>query len=332
MKDKKVSIVMCTYNGAKYIRQQLDSIVNQSYPIYELIVQDDCSTDNTFSILQEYADKYVFISLYRNEKQKGINENFFSAMERATGDYVVVSDQDDVCDLNKIENQLNAIEDNWLCGGFSKPFSEKKTVEFDIRIPNFKIERLIHVASAISGHTMMIKRDLIPQVLRYRSFPTILYDHLFLIISGSYNKITFVEKVLVNYREHEESATFTTPVMKRGEGNKNIKNIIRSFFRTLFLYIELRNKMQTYFLSMYKLLESLPEKGSVKADAQRISLYQSQKGLIAYIKLTCIYLKVRKNLFHVPEKKSFFSILRAIYFPISCSDYFRFMSKSYQKR
>ena len=65
--NKTVSIVICTYNGAKYIREQLDSIVNQTYPIFELIIQDDSSTDETISICREYAEKYSFIKPYINE-------------------------------------------------------------------------------------------------------------------------------------------------------------------------------------------------------------------------------------------------------------------------
>jgi len=53
---------MCTYNGAKYIREQLDSIINQTYPIFEIIIQDDCSTDDTVDIIREYAETHSFIS------------------------------------------------------------------------------------------------------------------------------------------------------------------------------------------------------------------------------------------------------------------------------
>lgn len=67
---KKISVVMCTYNGARFIREQLDSILNQTYPIYELIIQDDCSTDETVEIVKEYQVRFsqVDIKIYINEK------------------------------------------------------------------------------------------------------------------------------------------------------------------------------------------------------------------------------------------------------------------------
>jgi glycosyltransferase involved in cell wall biosynthesis len=328
---KTVSVAMCTYNGAKFIREQINSIINQSYPVYELIIQDDCSMDNTYEILKEYANKYSYIQFHKNRTRKGINENFFSALERATGDYIAFSDQDDIWAPDKLENQIKHIGDHWLCIGFSKPFSETEILEFDSRIFNYRIERLIHINS-VSGHMTLIKKEFVQYVLKFRSFP-LTYDWLFAIIAASYNKIAFVDKVLVNYRVHPASQTYTVPVMTRsGKGNRRLPNIIKSSFRTFFLYLEIRGKIREWFLMIYQILQSLPAEGSVNADAQKIALYQSRKGFINYLKLTYLYVKLRKRIFHVEEKDGILTFLRAIYFPISCSDYFRYMSKSYNNK
>jgi glycosyltransferase involved in cell wall biosynthesis len=323
--------VIGTYNSARYLRSQLDSLACQTYPIFELIIQDDNSTDNTFEILQEYARDYPYIYIYKNEHRKGVNENFFSAAERATGDYIAFCDQDDVWELDKLENQLQQIGDNWLCSGFSKPFSETGSLDFDNRVPNYKIERLIHIASILPGHTLLLKREILPLILKFRTFP-IVYDHLISLVIGSYGKITFVDKVLVNYRVHSASATYTVPVMDRsGKGNKGLLNIIKSVIRTFSIYIEIKCKMREWFKMILQILQSLPDGGSVNADAKKIALYQSRKGFVNYLKLTCLYVKLRKRIFHIEEKDGILTILRAIYFPISCSDYFRYMSKNYHK-
>lgn len=105
-----ISLVMATYNGAKYIREQLDSILNQTVVPDEIIVVDDCSTDNTISVLSEYKDKGN-IKIFVNEKNKGVNANFEYAISLAQGDYICISDQDDVWFPNKIEVSLSKIKE-----------------------------------------------------------------------------------------------------------------------------------------------------------------------------------------------------------------------------
>ena len=81
-----VSVVMITYNGARFVREQIDSLLRQTYPFSELIVQDDCSTDSTCDIVREYARRDPRIHLFVNPENMGWNRNFMSAMQRATGD------------------------------------------------------------------------------------------------------------------------------------------------------------------------------------------------------------------------------------------------------
>ena len=95
MESNTVSVIMCTYNGEKYLREQIDSILAQTYPIHEIIVCDDCSTDNTMAILQEYATRFTFIKVHQNEKNKGCNQNFHDTLYKATGNYIAISDQDE---------------------------------------------------------------------------------------------------------------------------------------------------------------------------------------------------------------------------------------------
>ena len=73
---RSVSVVMCTYNGEKYIREQLDSILRQTYPIEKIYIQDDCSTDKTVEIIKEYAEKHSNLFYKINKAQLGVNQNF----------------------------------------------------------------------------------------------------------------------------------------------------------------------------------------------------------------------------------------------------------------
>ena len=161
MKDNAISVVICTYNGEKYIAEQLDSVLRQTHPADEIIIQDDHSTDHTFDILTEYANKFDTIKLYHNPSSLGINKNFFSAMSRASSAFIAICDQDDVWERDKLEIQLDNIGDNMLCAGRSKPFSDDGLfVYYDNRMPNIKALRMMYCAEIV-GHTMMIRRDML---------------------------------------------------------------------------------------------------------------------------------------------------------------------------
>lgn len=106
--DKKISIAMAVYNGAKYIREQLDSIYSQSRLPDEVIISDDHSTDGTVAILEEYHKKYG-LKYTVNSTNLGVNKNFELALRNTTGDYVLLSDHDDVWFSNKVETLVDAI-------------------------------------------------------------------------------------------------------------------------------------------------------------------------------------------------------------------------------
>ena len=123
-----ISIALASYNGSKYIREQLDSILEQTYQDFELIICDDCSTDNTWQILQEYAQKDSRIKVFENERNLGFKKNFEKAISLCNGKYIALSDQDDIWIDNHLEvlciRQVfqNRCPDRWLpepsCGRY----------------------------------------------------------------------------------------------------------------------------------------------------------------------------------------------------------------------
>lgn len=109
----KISIAMATYNGEKYIREQLESFSSQTLLPDELIITDDCSTDRTEMIVNEFAATAPFnVFFHRNEKNMGYCGNFNEALVRTTGDLVFLSDQDDVWFPEKIETMVSLAEKN----------------------------------------------------------------------------------------------------------------------------------------------------------------------------------------------------------------------------
>lgn len=319
---KRVSVVMCTCNGEKYLKEQMDSILRQTYPAHEIIIRDDCSTDGTFSLLEEYARKYPVIKLFQNQTRKGVNGNFFSAIRQATGDYIAIADQDDIWAPEKIEEQLKHIGDSLLCGGFSCPFADDANlkIHIDERIPNLYTERVIYV-SMIFGHTMLFRRELtgmIPDTEYWSQF--FLYDHLIQIVASAYGKIAYCPSVLVHHRQHTTSATYAEPY----NYGKNIRNIYSSVLRTWTLYRQIRPEMRAYFQQIHALLNAL-ESSSFSGNAKKLARYHASSFAPDFIKLSFLCVKLRNRIFHTKENNIILAVLRALYFPVSCSDYLRYL-------
>ena len=100
----KLSVALCTYNGEKYIKEQLESILNQTVAIDEIIICDDRSNDKTTAIIEQFQAEYPDkISLHKNHANLGSTKNFEKSISICTGDYIFLSDQDDIWKANKVE-------------------------------------------------------------------------------------------------------------------------------------------------------------------------------------------------------------------------------------
>ncbi|MBR4927350.1 MAG: glycosyltransferase family 2 protein, partial [Alphaproteobacteria bacterium] len=107
-----VSVVMPVYNRENYVKEALDSILNQSFQDFEVIVVDDGSTDKTLSVLQEYAEKDSRIHVYAHEKNCGVGCARNTAQSHAIGKYLAIMDSDDVMVPQRLERQVRAMEEN----------------------------------------------------------------------------------------------------------------------------------------------------------------------------------------------------------------------------
>ena len=100
--DKKVQILMSTYNGERYLAEQLDSIFRQTWPNIEVLVRDDGSKDATLEILNEYQKKHANLYVFPGTNE-GLTRSFLELIQKCDADYVAFSDQDDYWLENKIE-------------------------------------------------------------------------------------------------------------------------------------------------------------------------------------------------------------------------------------
>jgi glycosyltransferase involved in cell wall biosynthesis len=202
-----VSVVLATYNGEKYLKEQIDSILRQTYTSIELVITDDCSTDSTRKILQEYADKYENVRVYFNERNLGFIQNFEKTVKYAQGEYIAFADQDDVWLPEKIQCLVDGIGDNMLVYSDSayidadgNPMSKKIS---DYR--NLICGKNLYALDSESGiwvaaHAMMFRRELLDSALPFSVY--ISHDTWLTYIAMLKGTIAVVPKVLVLYRQH----------------------------------------------------------------------------------------------------------------------------------
>lgn len=318
---KTVSVIMCTYNGEKYIREQLDSILLQTLQPKEIIIIDDCSTDSTYQILCNYKERHPnLIQLERNNQNLGINKNFFKAMNMATSNYIAISDQDDIWEPNKIEEQIRTINNNLMCVCASRPFTTTNAaLRWDKRIPNYSLLRQVFVG-CLPGHTMLISKkilDLIPNIDNMHRY----YDVILSMVAEAYCSITYIDKVLVHHRMHITSATYTPPT----DNTMNFKNILKNIIQTWKHYRLLKSKIRIRLLNTLTFLEQIKSNTTELENAKKILRLYISKSTIDFMQLQWFCIKHYKNLFYTSVKFSPISIMRAAYFPISCSMYFRYL-------
>ena len=202
-KRPTVSVIMATYNGSKYIRQQLDSILCQHYPIEEIIIQDDGSKDDTILIIKEYAEKYPQIHLYQNEHNKGFNLNFITAFQRAKTDLICISDQDDIWFSDKIEKQVKAIGTEFAacCTDHYRDEIYKNPCTFR-RNPQNTFESQIFT-SHIPGHCLMVRTSFLQSINNWDKH--IPYDWWIVINAHFHGGLTKAPYPLNWYRPYAES-------------------------------------------------------------------------------------------------------------------------------
>ena len=203
MQEPLISIALCTYNGEKFLQEQMDSILAQTYQKLEIIVVDDCSTDETIDIVNVYAEKDSRIKLFRNEVNLGFNKNFERALGLTSGEYIAICDQDDIWLPQKLQRLLDNIKNNWLIFSNSSYVGGLKQGKL---LNKFKLPESykgILLRNHVTGHTSIMHRDFLNCVL---PFPKAgYYDWWMGFVASYHHKIAFLDEVLTLYRVHAGS-------------------------------------------------------------------------------------------------------------------------------
>jgi len=216
-----ISVCLPTYNGSKYILEQINSILIQLTEEDEIIVSDDCSTDNTLQLLRGLNDPRI--KIFENPKFSSYVFNFENALMRAGGDIIFLSDQDDVWLPNKTKVMCDALNN------FDLVLSDCYVVNLDLNIIHdsyFKIRKTVKNKffsligrSPYLGCCLAFNRKVLSKAL---PFPKSVNSHDIWIgnIAAFFYKIVIIDEKLLYYRRHNEN----TSIMA---GSSRISNVAR---------------------------------------------------------------------------------------------------------
>ena len=224
-----VSVCIATYNGEKYIREQLQSILSQIGAEDEVIVSDDGSTDDTLTIVKELDDKRV--KILRNEGMRGFSGNFINALRQAQGEYVFLSDQDDVWLPNKYKKVLPLLEEYDLIVTNSKVTDENLNVLSPSFFSYYNSGKGILkniLCNTYYGSCMAFKRKVFEWALPFPKTKEIGYDVWLGLVAEMAGKVFFLEEPLLLYRRHATATTSTDNLLKRS--NRTLYQKIKGRF------------------------------------------------------------------------------------------------------
>ncbi|MFY7829700.1 MAG: glycosyltransferase family 2 protein [Flectobacillus sp.] len=219
MNAPTISIALCTYNGSKYIKTQLESIINQTLKPSEIIICDDNSTDDTLSIIQS-IETSIPVRIYANKPALRTVKNFERAVSLCTGDLIMFSDQDDFWVPTKLEimsrymqehPNTNVLFSNALLVDENLNSLHKKMWE-TVNLNEHELQRwrngysteILMAGSRVTGCTMCFRRTIVPEII---PFPTqidndFIHDGWIAMYASITNSIDFINEDLIWYRQH----------------------------------------------------------------------------------------------------------------------------------
>lgn len=215
-----ISVAMTTYNGEKYICEQIESILNQSMKVDEIIVCDDGSSDSTIELLKKYPVKVV-----QNDMNLGYRLNFKKAMELCSGDYIFLCDQDDIWLPHKVEEMMRMMKTHSNMHVLSSSFIyiDDKNQEIQMKLDKsrsnnnlycrpvkkdslYQVNFLDYLSmNYFQGCSLLLDKWIKDLVLEYYS-TDIEHDYLINSIAASYSSMYFYNKPLFQYRLHENNS------------------------------------------------------------------------------------------------------------------------------
>lgn len=226
----KISLLMATYNGEKYIVEQLESIYNQTIMPDEVLIADDVSNDGTVGLIEKFIEQHDLKNwkLMINSNNKGYKKNFYDLIQQATGDIIFLSDQDDVWEKNKIELMTKELEKNSKIKSINAAvkYVDSRLNPLEVKLKSdFYNENLLYykgqlgfltniplssiiVANITPGCAMCFSKDIKEEFLETYDF-NLPHDWHLNLLAAIHEGCFFMNEILIKYRIHENNTIGT---------------------------------------------------------------------------------------------------------------------------
>ena len=239
-----ISILMATYNGGEFLDYQLESLAHQSKLPAELVVVDDCSTDNTLSIVRQFTTHSPFpVHIYKNHYNKGYRRNFIDGTTLCRSDLIAFCDQDDVWH----EDKLLVIGEQFTESSILLAYHNANVVDSNGNFIDFLWPKGSHPDrsdpltsgpwSYALGFTQTFRRDLLwfsylweDSVDHCHPKERLAHDQWLFFLASVFGKIVYLDQELVNYRQHDHNLYGVRWDVSMMDDNVNKRNPISSFF------------------------------------------------------------------------------------------------------
>lgn len=220
MQSRRIEILMAAYNGAPYIREQIDSILCQTDANWHVTVSDDGSTDGTDAIIDEYALQYPdrVQRVYSGRRYGGAKDHFFWMTEQCDADYIAYCDDDDMWRADKLTKLRKAMQDAEARLGSDTPllvFSDQTVTDEKLNVVSPSLMRYqkqyfehfdyrsILLQNVVTGGAMMVNRALAQLALRcVDTSQVIMHDWWMAIVAARFGGIVYIDEPLGAYRQH----------------------------------------------------------------------------------------------------------------------------------
>jgi glycosyltransferase involved in cell wall biosynthesis len=207
-----ISIVMAVYNGEKYLAEQIQSILAQTYKNIELIIADDASSDRSLQIAEEFVRKDSRVIFRKNAKNLGVVKNFLNALALSQGEWICFSDQDDIWENGKLKILATLIEEdyrNMLACSDLAIFDERRQTALPsfwtvagIRPPKGHLGEIAFLRNLVPGCSMMFRREVKDCLLKLPEEGPFMHDHLAFVVGAALGRVVFTKEKLLRYRQH----------------------------------------------------------------------------------------------------------------------------------